>query len=182
MPRLTLIGYRGCGKSSVAALVADRLGCGWQDADHLLEERVGTTVAEFIRSHGEERFRDEEAAILEDLLVGPAGQPYAGVLATGGGVVLREANRALLRSHGRPVVWLTAPAEVVRGRLAADPTTRDRRPALSGGDPLAEVAAALARRESLYRACADRIIDTSGVAPAVVATEIVAWLDGGCRP
>ena len=56
----------------------------------------------------------------------------AGVLATGGGVVLRPGNRDLLAAAGRPVVWLTAPADVVRARLAADPTTADRRPALVG--------------------------------------------------
>ncbi|MFM8633970.1 MAG: shikimate kinase [Planctomycetia bacterium] len=171
MPRITLIGYRGCGKSTVAERLAARLGCGWQDADTVLEEEVGCTIADLVRGRGEPFFRDVEAALL-------AGQlsSYDGVLATGGGVVLRPANRIVLRQAYRPVVWLTAPVDVVRSRLAADPTTAARRPALSGSDPLEEVAAAIAAREPLYRECADHVIDTSRAGSDAVAEAIDAWL------
>jgi shikimate kinase len=106
------------------------------------------------------------------------------VLATGGGAVLRPENREALRRLGRPIVWLTSPADVVRQRLAADPTTAQRRPALAGpsaggasasDDPLAEVTAALADREPLYRGCADYQVDTSIATPAAVAAQVVAW-------
>jgi shikimate kinase len=99
--------------------------------------------------------------------------------------VLRAENREAIREMGRPVVWLTAPADVVRQRLAADPTTAERRPALAvppsgmpsaSGDPLAEVTAALADREPLYHACADAHFDTSTAMPAAVAAQITAWL------
>ena len=181
MPRLTLIGYRGTGKSTVAALLGDRLGCGWCDADLVLEQKLGCSIADLIRTRGEPLFRDEEAAVLADLLGG-----FAGVLSTGGGVVLRAANRELLRRQGRPIVWLTAAADVVRGRLAADPTTPLRRPALASsaagsppetGDPLAEVHAALATRAPLYSECADLVVDTSVVSPTAVARDVAAWLD-----
>lgn len=182
MPRLTLIGYRGCGKSTIAGLLADRLGCGWVDADAHLERRVGMSVADMIRSRGEAAFRDAEAGSLADLL-GAGGQPaFDGVLATGGGVVLRPANRDLLRERGRPIVWLTAPVDVIRGRLAADPTTPARRPGLLGGDALAEVAAVLTERLPLYRACADLTVDTAAMAPAAIVEQIVAWLDDGAAP
>lgn len=170
MPRITLVGYRGTGKSTVAALVAGRLGCGWVDADAALETRLGTTIAAVVHERGEPAFRDAEAAILHELLGAEAG-----VLATGGGVVLREENRAILRRLGRPVIWLTAPADVIRARLAADPLTAARRPALAGADPLAEVEAALAAREPLYREVADAAFDTAAE-PAEVAAAIVAWL------
>ena len=171
MPRLTLIGYRGTGKSTVAAALARRLGCGWQDADAVLEERLGTSIARLVRERGEPVFRDEESEVLGRLLA-----ECDGVLATGGGVVLRPHNRELLRAHGRPIVWLTASADVIRGRLAADPTTVDRRPGLSGADPLAEVAGALEIREPLYRQCADVAFDTGALAVDEVVARIVAWL------
>lgn len=177
MPRVTLIGYRGCGKSTVAAALAERLGCGWRDADAELETHVGCSITDLIAARGEAAFRDVESALL-------AGTLGAGsdVLATGGGVVLRPENRALLRSVFRPVVWLTAPADVVRARLAADPSTATRRPALAGKDPLDEVAATLVAREPLYQECADLQIDTSRMPPDVVADEIAAWLQTEWRP
>jgi len=172
MPRVTLVGYRGTGKSTVAAVLSDRLGVAWRDADAVLEERIGRSITELVGSRGEAAFRDVETEVLRDTL--PA---FAGVLATGGGVVLRPENRRLLRERGRPVVWLTAPAEVIRRRLAADPTTAARRPALHGGDPLDEVAAALDAREPLYREVADVVFDTATDPPAGVAERILAWLD-----
>jgi shikimate kinase len=91
--------------------------------------------------------------------------------------VLRDANRATLRAKGRPVVWLTAPADVLRARLAADPATAARRPALAGTNPLDEVAAALVAREPLYHAVADAVIDVSSDPPERIATRIAVWLD-----
>lgn len=182
MPRLTLIGYRGCGKTTAAALVAARLGCEWCDADALLEQRVGRSIADLIRDAGEATFRDAEARVLAEVLGAAGAEPYAGVLATGGGVVLRESNRGLLRRHGRPVVWLTAAPDVIRGRLAADPTTLDRRPGLRGGDPLAEVESAISEREPWYRECADLIVDTSSAGADRVADTILAWLGSGWQP
>jgi shikimate kinase len=172
MTRITLIGYRGCGKSTVAELLSRRLGLPWRDADAVLEERVGCSIAALVRDRGESAFRDEESRVLAGLL---AAEPC--VLATGGGVVLRAGNRDLLRLRARPVIWLTAPASVVRERLAADPTTVDRRPALSGTDPLAEVAAALAQREPLYRECADLVVDTAKESPEWISDRITSWLE-----
>lgn len=187
MPRVTLIGYRGTGKSTVAALLGDILGCGWCDADIVLEQRVGRSIASLVRERGEPFFRDEESAVLAELL-----RRVDGVLSTGGGVVLRPENRQMLRTAGRPIVWLTATSEVIRQRLAADPTTAGRRPALAtptsaalttAGDPLVEVAAALEHREPYYRACADLQVDSSIMTPATIATRIAAWLNtAAARP
>jgi shikimate kinase len=177
MPRITLVGYRGSGKSTVAARLATLLGCSWQDADDVLEREAGQSTAALITSRGESSFRDLESTLLGRLL-----DVESGVLATGGGVVLREANRAALRSRGRPVVWLTAPAEVLRARLAADPATLARRPALAGTNPLDEVPAALAAREPLYREVADAVIDVAAEPPAQIAARIAAWLGRSVPP
>lgn len=173
MPRITLVGYRGTGKSTVATLLAGRLGCGWRDADAVLEERLGTTIADLVRERGERAFRDAESALLRELLAAETG-----VLATGGGVVLRPENRDLLRRAGAPVAWLTAPADVIRARLAADPLTGSRRPGLVGNDPLAEVDAALVVRDPFYREVADAAFDTHGAPPERVADDIIAWMGG----
>ena len=172
MPTLTLIGYRCTGKTTVARLLAARLATSWVDADQVLEERLGCTIVELVRARGEQAFRDAEAEVLAALLA-----VRSGVLATGGGVVLREANRRLLHDHGRPVVWLTASVATIRRRLAADPATCDRRPALGGGDVLAEVEPALRDREPLYRECADWSVDAGAATPDEVALQIAAWLE-----
>ena len=172
MPTVTLIGYRGTGKSTVASGLARRLGGRWWDADVELERIVGTSIAALVRDHGEPRFRDEEENVLRELLAEPEG-----VLATGGGVILRAGNRARIRALGGWVVWLTAPADIIRRRLATDPTTASRRPGLTGSDPLAEVDAALAAREAFYRECADAVIDTSTASPDEVIESILRALD-----
>ena len=64
MPTVTLIGYRGSGKSTVAAGIATRLGCGWVDADDVLEREAGATIADLISARGEPAFRDLEATLL----------------------------------------------------------------------------------------------------------------------
>ena len=180
MPTVTLLGYRGTGKTTVAAGLARRLGCLWWDADIELERRVGTTIASFLRDHGEPHFRDEESGVLGELLATPEG-----VLATGGGVILRPGNRERLRERGGCVVWLTAPSPILRRRLAADPTTVSRRPGLTGADPLAEIESILAAREPLYRECADVVIDASVASPDEVVESILRALAapaGAARP
>lgn len=177
MPVITLVGYRGTGKSTVAAAVADRLGCDWVDADAVLEERVGTSIASLVRERGETTFRDEESTILAELLAS-----CAGVLSTGGGAVLRPLNRGRLRALGRPVVWLTASCAVIRRRLAADPHTASRRPGLAGADPLDEIDSTVAHRAPLYREVADAMIDTGASGPEDVTRRILEWLAAGAEP
>src|SRR5207245_10252960 len=111
-------------------------------------------------------------AALEELLI-----PIRGVVATGGGVVLRPENRARLAEAGL-VVWLTADPQTLWQRLQADPSTRERRPALTAGEGLDEIEETLAAREPLYHACADLILDTTRLSPNEVADRIVALVRG----
>src|SRR5262249_45936351 len=92
---LFLIGPRGSGKTTVARLLAGRLGWDWSDADAVLEGRCGRSTRAVFAVEGEAGFRERESAVLADLC-----RLRRHVVATGGGVVLREANRALLRASG----------------------------------------------------------------------------------
>ena len=163
---LFLIGPRGSGKTTVARLLAGRLGWDWLDADDVLERRYGKSIRAIFAEEGEAGFRERESAVLADL----CGRRRC-VVAAGGGVVLREANRVLLRASGR-VVWLTADAETLWRRMQADVTTPDRRPALSVGGQ-AEVEEVLRVREPWYRECAHCTVRTEGRAPEAVADEVL---------
>lgn len=146
-----LIGYRGAGKTTVARLLAQKLGGAWLDADAVLEERAGKSIRQIFADDGETVFRDLESAILREL----SGLENH-VIATGGGVVLREENRACLKNG--IVAWLKAPAEVLWQRMQQDATTSERRPNLAQGG-LAEIEAMLRVREPLYEACSDLTFD-----------------------
>jgi shikimate kinase len=168
MPLLTLIGYRGSGKSTIGPLLAARLGWAFVDADALLEQREQTTIRAIFATEGEAAFRAKEAALLAELM-----ERTNTVVATGGGVVLRADNRAQLRRSF--VVWLAAEPETLWERLQGDPLTRERRPNLAGGG-LAEVRELLTVREPLYRECANLEIPVGSLSPeAAVDAILAAW-------
>lgn len=173
MPRptkITLIGYRGTGKTTVARLLAGALGYRWVDADDEVEKRAGATIAEIFAESGERGFRDREARVVADLC-----RLERAVLALGGGAVLRHANREVIRSAGGPVVWLTASPQTILDRLAADAATTSRRPDLTVGG-LAEIEQLLETRLPLYRECATLVVDTEGKTPQTIADEILGRL------
>ena len=168
MTVIFLIGYRGTGKTTVARLLAERLGWTWCDADHILEERFGKTIRQIFEEEGEAGFRAKETLVLDDL-----ARRQRCVVATGGGVILKPENRAKLKCG--VTIWLTAAPEVIWQRLQADATTGQRRPNLSHGG-LPEIEEMLYVREPLYRACADWTIDTSQQTSEQIIEQILAWL------
>ena len=170
MSRIILIGYRGTGKSSLGPLLAERLGWKFLDADIQLESDSGLSVVEIFLQEGEAGFRERESTLLIELL-----QHEQLVLATGGGVILRPANRERLRSAGF-VVWLQAPAATIWQRIEADPTTVQRRPSLTSKHGLDEVEHLLTLREPLYRQAAHLELNTEEMSPSeLVATIVEAW-------
>ena len=162
-----LIGYRGSGKTTVGRLLAARLGWDFVDADAMLEERTGKTIREIFATEGEIAFRTLESEILGEL-----AKRTRVVIATGGGVVLREKNRELLKQSGF-VAWLSADPATLWGRIQADSTTAARRPDLSTGG-LAEVEQLLATRLPIYRACADVETPVAAISPEQAADAILA--------
>lgn len=171
---LALVGYRGTGKSTVGRIVAARLRRAFFDADHEIEARAGVRIVSIFETQGESAFRDWEEQTLRAL----AREHPGAVVATGGGAVVRPANRLLLRDFGW-VVWLSAdPAELAR-RLSADPRAESR-PALTAAGTIDEIAEVLKARRALYHEVADVEIDTSGRAPEDIADEVVSlWVAGG---
>jgi shikimate kinase len=167
---IALIGYRGTGKTTVARLVALRLGYDWIDADVEVELALGMCITEFFEQFGEERFREVEAQVVAALC-----NRERTVLALGGGAVLREENRRRLADCGM-VVWLRASAATLGRRIAHDPTSLGRRPKLTNYGGQNEIEALLAQREPIYRACATLEVDTEDKTPGAVADEIVAAL------
>jgi shikimate kinase len=168
--RVILIGYRGSGKTTVGRLLAARLGWEFADADDHIEAAAGKSVADIFASEGEAGFRDREAVVLGELCRRPRL-----VLATGGGAVLRPANRELLRGAGL-VVWLNTSPETAWERLRSDPTTAARRPNLTPTGGIEEVRALAAAREPFYRQTAHFVADADAPSPEAVAAAILsAW-------
>jgi len=167
---LTLIGYRATGKTTLARLLAERLGWPWIDSDVQVEHRAGKAIARIFAEDGEPAFRDLEAAVIADLCrQGPL------VLAAGGGAPLRPESRRAMRAAGH-VVWLTARPETIHARMAADATTASRRPSLTDRSALDEIVLLLSRREPIYRETAHLEIDTENKTPEQLAEEILRGL------
>lgn len=150
---LFLIGGRASGKTSLARLLASQLGTDWVDTDDVLQERIGESIADFVDRQGWDSFRDQETATLAAVCMQPAM-----VIACGGGIVLREENRKLLK-QGR-VMYLRAEPEVLAARLAGDPNEAQR-PSLTGKSIQDEVREVMTEREPLYIECADIVLDGS---------------------
>jgi len=167
---IALIGYRGTGKSTVARLLAARIGCEWVDADDLVEQRAGKSIAQIFSESGKEAFRDLETEVIAELC-GRSGT----VIALGGGAVLREENRQRIAECGA-VVWLNASVATIQRRLAADETSAERRPNLTNRGGRNEIEQLLLQRAPIYRACATLEVDTEDKAPAEIADEIVTAL------
>jgi shikimate kinase len=173
IPRILLVGYRGTGKSTVGRSLAAALNWCFVDCDEEVERLAGQSIADIFAQEGEEGFREREAAVLRSVCQRPDC-----VIATGGGIILRESNRLLLRQAGW-VVWLRAEPETILRRLHADPTTPARRPALTKQSGLAEICTLLVQRTPLYAAVADHVVDTDHLSPsAVVAAILTAWSGG----
>jgi shikimate kinase len=167
---IALIGLSGTGKSTVAALLAARLG--WQrvDTDAMIVERTGRTPSELFVTEGETVFRALETAVLREVLT-QSRRAFAhhSVIATGGGIVLREENRILLRTYTH-VVWMDAPTDILLARLLAH---HEERPLVSGRNPAGRIDTLRSARVHIYQALADQVINTAKMTPEEVATSIL---------
>jgi shikimate kinase len=165
---ILLIGFMGSGKSTVGRILAARMGRSFVDLDEEIVAAAGKSVACIFSEDGEVAFRALEHAALAGLAQSPPS-----VVACGGGIVLREENRALLRRSGT-AVYLKVSAEEALARIG----DVSGRPLLAGGGA-ALAPALLASREALYAACADFVVPTGGRTPAAVAEDVAGLLEAG---
>jgi shikimate kinase len=151
----------------VGRQLARRLRIPFVDSDHAIEQRIGCTVRVFFEREGEDRFRDVEQEIIEELtLESPR------VLSTGGGAVLRPLNRQNLRSRGSVVYLKSSPDELFR-RLKHD----TNRPLLQVADPLTRLRDLFNQRDPLYRESAHFVIETGRPSVSTLVNMIVMQLE-----
>lgn len=158
-----LIGFMGCGKTSVGIRLSYQMRRAFLDTDKLIERRAGMTISEIFEKDGEAYFRRLETETLKGLLTEEGSR----VISTGGGLPTREENRALLKELGT-VVYLKLSAQTVYERLRGD----TQRPLLQCDDPLGKIQELMAAREALYTAAADVTVDVDGRSFEAIIKEI----------
>jgi len=157
----------GGGKSTVGRHLSRRLGATFTDSDAAIERHIGCSIRTFFEQEGEERFRDIETQVLDDLI-----QSSSGVVATGGGIVLREVNREMLRARSVCVYLRSTPEELFR-RVRHD----SKRPLLQVADPLAKLRELFAKRDPLYRQTAHFVIETGRPSVPALVNMILMQLE-----
>jgi len=164
-----LVGFMGSGKSEVGRCLAGKIGWTFEDTDEIVETLEGRTIDRIFAESGEERFREAERRVFDEV-----SARKGRVVATGGGMFLRVQRRVSMRETG-VIVWLDASLESIRERLGPG----DGRPLWSRQEPIA-MRALYERRRATY-ALADFRVDASTADPATIATRILARVQSVLR-
>jgi shikimate kinase len=165
--KIVLVGPMGAGKSTIGRLLASHVGLPFKDSDAEIEAKSGADIPWIFDVEGELGFRDRETAVLKELIANSQI-----VLATGGGLVVREENRLLLKQSADVVVYLKAEPGYLAQRTAKD----KKRPLLQVEDPYKKMLSLLAEREPFYLDVATHIIPTDKGSPKAVVQQIIAAL------
>lgn len=168
LPNIILVGFMGCGKTSVGRHLAALTGHRFVDTDALIVEKAGLSIPEIFRLQGEDAFRDWESSVLRDL-PGVCGV----VLATGGGLVLREENQRMLWEIGIPV-WLDAQDDVLFSRVSRN----RKRPLLATENPREVFDRLRQERQTVYEKASAFRVDSSDLTHEEVARRV---LEGAMR-
>ena len=167
---ITLIGYRGTGKSTLAPRLASKLNLDWVDADVELENDTGRSIREIFATDGEPEFRRLERELIVQLL-----KRDRLIVAAGGGAILNEATRKDFRNAG-PVVWLQASVETIARRILRDGTASHHRPNLTATGGIDEIRTLVEHREPLYRECSTIQVLSEGSSIENLAQRIMSQL------
>ena len=161
-----LVGMMGAGKTTLGKALAQKMGHEFLDTDRLLVERTGVPVATIFEIEGEPGFRRRESAVLAEV-----ARREGCVVATGGGIVLSEDNRRLMRESGT-VVYLRARLENLWERTRHDTS----RPLLATANPRATLESLLEQREPLYREAAHIVVDTGSQSSGTLVNRVLSSL------
>jgi shikimate kinase len=165
---IVLIGYRGSGKSTVGKSLAERLDMRLVDTDHLIEERQGNQIAEIVRLHGWDGFREMERKIISEV----SNDDHL-IIAAGGGAVLEPENVKDLKKNGF-IIWLKGNVPILFQRMARDLRTATGRPSLTGRGTLKELEEVTAYRMPFYEKASEVQVDTSALGVDEVVERILA--------
>lgn len=163
-----LIGFMGCGKSTVAAKLNRMYGMNVVEMDQMIEKEQHLSIPEIFERYGEEHFRNLESELLKKIQLG-SNQ----VVSCGGGVVLREQNVAEMKKNGR-IVLLTAKPENVLKRVKGN----DDRPILKGKKNVQDIAELMEKRREKYEAAADFVVATDDKQVRAICEEIMQKIEG----
>ncbi|PQD96529.1 shikimate kinase [Pradoshia eiseniae] len=166
MKAIYLIGFMGTGKTTISHALGEHLNVPVTDCDEAIVQYAGKSIPRIFEEEGEQGFRDIEQQTLRQL------HAENHIVATGGGVVLREENRAHMKKNGI-IIWLEASTEEILKRLDSDKT----RPLLTGGDMAERIQTLFDARKELYEGTAHMRIDTTGKAKDEIVHEILSHLD-----
>ena len=161
------MGLPGSGKTTIGRQLARRLGQPFVDSDHEIEHRLGCSIREFFAREGEDSFRNQEQQVIDELT-----QTHQGVIATGGGAVLREVNRRHMHERGQVIYLRSTPEDVFR-RVRHDTA----RPLLQVDDPLSRLRTLFDARDPLYREAAHFVIETGRPSVAMLVNMICMQLE-----
>ncbi len=158
-----LVGLMGAGKTTIGRQLAKALAVPFYDSDKAIEERTGVDIPTIFEFEGEEGFRDREQKMIQQLTM-----MNGIVLATGGGAILREENRQLLKANGF-IVYLQCSVERILERTRRD----TQRPLLRTDNPRERIESLFIQREPLYLACADFKVNTGILSSKEVVERIL---------
>lgn len=164
MKNIILIGFMGCGKSTVGIKLSYHLRRALEDTDKLIEKEEGRTISEIFKTDGETYFRSLETECLKKLIQTTDGK----IISVGGGLPIREENHALLKELGT-VIYLRATPETIYERVKHDTT----RPLLQGDNPQEKIRTLLQERTPIYEQAADFVIDVDNKDFEAILDEIV---------
>ena len=166
---IILIGYMGCGKTTLGKKLSYKERVALLDTDKMIEKKQDMTISEIFAMQGEEAFRQMETDCLKEI----AGYLDRYIISVGGGLPLREENRKLLKKLGC-VIYLRAKPDTIYGRLKNDVT----RPLLQGTDPEKKIREMLLVRGPVYEQAADAVVDVDEKGYEAIIKEILKKAKG----